>query len=72
MKPVNSDSNLNQNKNLKREEDRFAHGFAREGRNPPAEAPLSTDPDLAHLFAVWPILPDHIKAAIMALVRAEQ
>jgi hypothetical protein len=26
------------------------------------------DPDLAHLCSTWPTLPDHIRAAILALV----
>jgi hypothetical protein len=30
------------------------------------EAPA--DPDLFHLCSAWPALPDHIKAAILALV----
>jgi hypothetical protein len=31
-----------------------------------------TDPNLAHIFDAWPRLPDHIKAAIVALVATAQ
>jgi hypothetical protein len=27
-----------------------------------------SDPDLARILDVWPTLPDHIKAAVLALV----
>jgi hypothetical protein len=29
---------------------------------------LSLDPDLTHVVAAWPVLPPHIKAAVLALV----
>ncbi|HEY1378710.1 MAG TPA: hypothetical protein VGF55_18065 [Gemmataceae bacterium] len=35
---------------------RFAHGFAQ------------TDLDLTHILDTWPMLPSHIRAAILALV----
>jgi hypothetical protein len=31
---------------------------------------LVADPDLNHILAAWPTLPDPIKTAILALVRA--
>jgi hypothetical protein len=31
---------------------------------------LSSDPDLATVAAAWPDLPPHIKAAVLALVKA--
>jgi hypothetical protein len=33
-------------------------------------AAAETDPDLAHVIDAWPDLPAHIRAAVLALVRA--
>ena len=36
----------------------------------PSPPESDRDPDLASLNAAWPVLPDHIRAAILALVAA--
>jgi hypothetical protein len=33
-----------------------------------AEAEIPADPDLARVIDAWPDLPDHIRAAVLALV----
>jgi hypothetical protein len=33
---------------------------------------LHADSDLAVLLAAWPVLPEHIKAAVLALVKTAQ
>jgi hypothetical protein len=44
------------------------------GEPPPLSAPLAqqapADPDLARLCSAWRVLPDHIRAAILALLNA--
>lgn len=36
----------------------------------PPQAPKIADPDLAAVVEAWPILPDAIRAGVMALVRS--
>jgi hypothetical protein len=49
---------------------RFARGFAQPGPDqlPDATPATPTDPDLTQVIDGWPGLPEHIKAAILALV----
>jgi hypothetical protein len=71
MKPVNSDGNLNQDQGLQQEKDRFARGFAQDGRKPFPEGPASaTDPDLARVHVAWPALPTAIRRAILAMIES--
>jgi hypothetical protein len=71
MKPRVSACKLNSENNLEQPDTRFAHGFAQLGLNQPLDKHKSVqpaDPNLDRICSAWPVLPDHIKAAILALI----
>jgi hypothetical protein len=51
---------------------RFARRFAQPSPNQPLDTSARGDADLARIILAWPHLPDHIKAAVLALVRTAQ
>jgi hypothetical protein len=71
MKPLESDAKCNQASTLEQDHLRFVHGFAQIGPKLAFGSPTparSTDPDLARILEAWPLLPEHIRRAILALV----
>jgi hypothetical protein len=64
MKTKDAVATTNSQSDLRREQGQLSPQLAPRQENPPA------DPDLARVVDAWPALPDHIKAAVLALVGA--
>jgi hypothetical protein len=67
MKPMNSEPNPKSIKTSVNPAGKLAPQLA-----PPSDPNPEIDPDLARLMAAWPVLPEHIRAAIRALVESGQ
>ena len=69
MSPLGQEDKTQQSKDLKQGGNEAYTPAYKQGPKTPQKVQNSLPPDLAEIVSVWPDLPEHIKAAIKALVQ---